>query len=186
MPLGAGEAYSKRIVVMSVYLSDLAGLYVAEQSRLGRLIHRIVRNRTTAEDLVHDAFVKLLRVNDANEIADPRAYVVRIARNLAIDHRRHERVLALEEDGETALFSFADPAPSPETILADREALAMTLAVIAAMPARTRAAFEMHRLDGRTLAEIGHALDISTSLAGKLVQDAYGLVRARLREQGDI
>ena len=160
---------------------DAARLYASERGRLRRLVHRIVSNAATAEDLVQDTFVNLLGATPRGaEVQDERAYLSRIARNLAIDHKRRERdTLTLEDAG---IFAMSDPAPSAETILADRQALALTMETMAALPERTRRALEMHRLGERTLAEIGKALGVSTAQAGRLVMNGYRVVRDRLRE----
>lgn len=166
---------------MAAKTADLGNLYASERSRLGRLIDRIVRNPATAEDLVHDAFERAI-ANSASEVRDQKAYLARIARNLAIDHKR--RAVHTVEVTEEAFFAFVDPAPSPETIAADRQALAITVAAIASLPERTRRALEMHRLGDHTLAQIGKQLGISTSLASRLVIEGYRIVQQRLHEAG--
>lgn len=167
---------------MNTQAIDLAGLYVSEQGKLRRLINRIVGNRATSEDLVQDTFVNLMGPSESGKIKDEKAYLARIARNLAIDYRRQQRTFVDIEDVE--LFALVDPAPSAETKLADRQALVLTLDIIATLPVRTRKAFEMHRLGEYTLAEIARTLEMSTAHAGRLVMDGYRIVRDRLREQG--
>ena len=166
--------------LMTTRKIGLAGLYVSEKGRIGRLVSRIVGHQAMTEDLVHDAFVKMLGMSPSDEICSDKAYLARIARNLAIDEKRRQReVITLDDE---ALFALADPSPSPETIAADRQALAITMAAIQGLPERTRRALEMHRLGEHTLAQIGKTLGISTALAGRLVLDGYRVVRDRLRE----
>lgn len=166
---------------MTARTVEWATLYASERGKLGRLINRIVGNPGTAEDLVHDAFVRAM-TGSAQEIRDDKAYLSRIARNLAIDHKRKgARTVEISED---ALFAIADPAPSPEIIAADKQALAITLAAMASLPERTRRALEMHRLGDHTLAQIAKELGISIALASRLVLDGYRIVHARLREAG--
>jgi RNA polymerase sigma-70 factor (ECF subfamily) len=125
---------------------------------------RIVRNSATAEDLVHDSFVTLIGRELDPSPRDQVADLTRIAQNLALDHRRREaRMASLEE---TATFDLADASPSPETIVADRDALLQTLKILAAMPERTRCAFQMHSLGEKKLAQIAAELSISTAHAG--------------------
>jgi RNA polymerase sigma factor (sigma-70 family) len=170
-------------MLMSAQVIDLAGLYVSEQGKLRRIINRIVRNRTTADDLVQDTFINLMGPSATGAIKDEKAYLARIARNLAIDHRRKQRTFVGLQDAE--LFALIDPTPSAEVAIADRQALLLTLDIIATLPVRTRRAFEMHRMGEQTLAEIGRSLGISTAHAGRLVMDGYRIVRDRLRENGE-
>ncbi|WP_249780942.1 sigma-70 family RNA polymerase sigma factor [Bradyrhizobium sp. dw_78] len=167
---------------MNARAIDLAGLYVSEQSKLRRLINRIVGNRTTTEDLIQDTFVNLMGPSAKVIINDEKAYLARVARNLAIDHRRKQRPLVSLEDAE--LFALADSTPSAETVVADRQALLLTFEILASLPERTRKAFEMHRLGEHTLAEIARTLGMSNAHAGRLVLEGYRAVRDRLRAQG--
>ena len=156
---------------------------MSEKGRLSRLINRIVSNPATAEDLVQDTFVNVIGAQ-SREIRDDKAYLSRIARNLAVDQKRRERrfVDLKEED----FFALVDPSPSPQVIAADRQALLITMQAMSELPERTRKALEMHRLGDHTLVQIGKMLGISTSLAGRLVLDGYRIVHERLRAAGAV
>ncbi len=69
------------------------------------------------------AFVDLIDRGAAAR--DRRAYLTRVARNLAIDSCRADRLLQSLDEAD--LFAMADPAPSAETTLLDRDALAWTV-----------------------------------------------------------
>lgn len=59
---------------------------------------RKLRSRQQAEDLTHDAFVRVLE-NPREQVEQPRAYLHQTARNIAVDgYRREDRrqALALE------------------------------------------------------------------------------------------
>lgn len=66
-----------------------------------------------------------------------------------------------------------DPSPSPEQIVYSRQCLLETYQALEQLPERTRAAFEMHRLGERTIAEVGEELGISTTRAWTLIHEAY-------------
>lgn len=70
--------------------ADLARLFERETPRL---LHRLrgFRRRLVIEDVLQSAFVRMLET-DRTEIDDPRAYLVQLTRNLAIDEvRRQDR-----------------------------------------------------------------------------------------------
>lgn len=167
---------------MVAHMPYTADLYISERTRLARLIQRIIGNRAGTEDLVHDAFLNFMGKGPDGAIRDQVAYLTRIAQNLALDHRRREKqMLSLDE---AAIFDMADQGPSPETIVADRQALAQTFIILAAMPERTRRALELHRLGEKTMVEIAKELSISTAHAGRLVLDGYRRVRNGLHAAG--
>ena len=60
---------------MSADVIDLGGIYASERGRLRRLVQRLVGNRATAEDLVHQAFLKLLDKADRGDLANCPAYL---------------------------------------------------------------------------------------------------------------
>lgn len=68
---------------------------------------RKLRSRQQAEDLAHDAFVRVLE-NPREQVEQPRAYLHQTARNLAVDGLRREdrrQALALEaiDNGTTGM-----------------------------------------------------------------------------------
>jgi RNA polymerase sigma-70 factor (ECF subfamily) len=73
---------------------DLGALYDAWASRLLAYMMTITRDRTTAEDALHNLFVKL--ATGRPELRDPAVYLYRAARNeaLRVLRRRVERPLA--------------------------------------------------------------------------------------------
>ncbi len=165
---------------MGVQPPVFAGLYLSEKKRLARLIERITRDRHGAEDLIHDAFIRLFN-SRRGQIADERAYLARVARNLAIDERRR---LARAPVSDADLFELADPAPSPEQIALDREGLRIAAALLGRFPVRNRRVFELHCLHGWTIAQIARETGISTSNAGRLVLEGYTLMREGLKRAG--
>jgi len=165
-------------------VADLTTIFVAERSRLLRLIGRIIGDRTIAEDIVQETYLKVSVAATQTVVEDHRGYLVRAATNLAFDHVRRNRTQRLTADAEHDLLSLDDGAGTPETAFAARQALATVTATLDRLPERTRRAFELHRFGERTMAEIGRELGISTTLVHKLVTEAYTAMRDDLRGGG--
>lgn len=135
-----------------------------------------------AADIAQDAFLRLASADqrDPSRQDRPEGYLAVVARNLAIDAARREQASPFVRDADDgAIDAVASSGPSPERRLADRQALARALEALDELPPRTRRAFELNRLHGMTLAEIGRELGLSTSRAGALVKEAYDHLRAR-------
>ena len=62
------------------------------------VIYRITQDWMLSEDVMHDIFVKLYKAPPPTRIANPRAWVFQMARNLAIDSVRKKKASALPED----------------------------------------------------------------------------------------
>jgi RNA polymerase sigma factor (sigma-70 family) len=89
--------------------SGLAALLVGDKTAFDRVyqelktpiftvIYRITQERMLAEDVMHDVFVKLFQASPSAQIENPRAWIFRMARNLAIDSVRKTKAYALPED----------------------------------------------------------------------------------------
>lgn len=138
-------------------------------------------DRDTADDLTQDTFLRMLgSAPMENPVDNLRAYLFRVSRNVMVDHlRRSARnpVCAIEPGD---LREAADQAPGADRRLSDRQRLGIALAVLNGLPPRQRRAFELHRIEGRTLASVADELQISTTRAWELVHDAYRQIKVRL------
>lgn len=71
---------------------------------------RITGNRHTAEDILQEVFVKLYQTPPDPRIKKPRAYIFRMARNLAVDSMRKSQPASLEDYEDTLQSSDPDAA----------------------------------------------------------------------------
>lgn len=77
-------------------------LYKDMQTPLFTIIYRITWNKTMSEDILQEAFLKLFLSPLEPSISNPRAYIFRIARNLAIDSmRKQPQAVSLDEIADT-------------------------------------------------------------------------------------
>jgi RNA polymerase sigma-70 factor (ECF subfamily) len=113
-------------------------------------------------------------------VNNPAAYLFRVARNLSIDHLRRERLLNRVDLCPDGFAAILDPSPSQEVVVYDRQKLALTAAALAELPEKTRRAFELHRMEEMTVAEVAAELGLSRSRVWALVRDAYEHIDLRL------
>ncbi|MGE0629086.1 MAG: RNA polymerase sigma factor [Hyphomicrobiaceae bacterium] len=163
---------------------DLHKLFQQHAKEIARALRRRGFSEDTAADLTQDAFVRLLTLSSEEGAApaNQRAYLHRISYNLGIDYRRREALLQRVELTDEAFGRIADPAPSAEVVVYNKQRLAATRAAIRELPERTRTAFELHRLDGLTITEVAERLDLSTTRTWTLIRDAYRHIKRRLRD----
>ncbi len=111
---------------------SLRQVFEADESALLRYAFGLVGQRETAEDLVQEAFVRLHAHWD--EVANPRAWLFRTIRNLALNHLRdHQRECPLDSTQE-----WASNTPDPEQALGRLEALGTLQLLIAELPSADR------------------------------------------------
>jgi len=133
----------------------------------------IVGNRSHAEDVVQEAWLRLDQAERSQSVREPIRYLYRIVRNLAIDGRRSLQRTGRRQDasGSDGLDALADDRPNPEAALMARRELRTVLDALDELPERTRTAIEMHRLEGKRLTEIAAHLGISVSRAQALIAE---------------
>jgi RNA polymerase sigma-70 factor (ECF subfamily) len=154
---------------------DVQTLFRSYAKEITRALRRRGLNEETAADITQDTFLRVLATPPPSGAANhnPRAYLHQVSRNLSINHIQRGRRSAVVEIDDDALLQVADPMPSPERILCDRQRLRLVEAALAELPERTRIAFERHRLGEQTIASIGGELGLSTTRTWSLIREAY-------------
>lgn len=117
--------------------------------------------RQEAEDVVQETYLHLLQLDEPAALDCPRAYLFRVASNLATDLRRkaNTRSRYVIEDVELDELSFAhtNPGASAEGVM---EIIRLQIA-LARLPPLYRTIFLLKRVDGLSYLEIAERLRIS-------------------------
>lgn len=157
-------------------------LFLAHRSALVDFATPIVGDRSRAEDVVQEAFIRFVPPADVAEpeLRQPVAYLYRIVRNIALDRSRRRAMEQRRGHGEPAWWMIPPMPRTPEQELQHRQALERVAVALAELPPDTRLAVEMHRFGGHTLAEIATRLGVSVPTAHRLIRDAMVRIAGRL------
>lgn len=157
-------------------------LFVEHRRELVDYATGIVGSRTHAEDLVQEAWIRFNEAAREGLLREPRNYLYRIVRNLALDGRRRLQVerRIFKDSPQDLVASLPDVTPSAEKASVDKDDLRLLQEALRELPKRTRIAFEMHRLQGCKLREIAAVLGVSIPTAQLLVMDGLQHCKARL------
>jgi len=159
---------------------DLAVLVRDYSGLLYRVALSILRNAAEAEDVVQDAFVRVLqRKRELGAIVEIRPWLVRIAWNLALDRRRRVRPEQMDEVFAAALVARDTPA---DDALAEAARIARVLAAMERLPRREREALLLSAMDELNTAEIAAVLGRSESSVRSLLFRARTHLRERLKD----
>lgn len=158
-------------------IPSITRIYASQQPRLIRLVMRVVGNRATSEELVQEAFLRLIANEDTEEIRSHEAYLTRVSRNLALNHLRHIRMGVEISVDSAVLEALGEENPAVDDILIARQQLKIVLKAIIALPPRRREVFILHRFEGLTYDQIAKRLIISRNTV--MVQIVNALVDLR-------
>lgn len=151
--------------------SDTTTLFVEHRGSLVNYANGILHDRAGAEDVVQEAWLRFSAAADSGQIVNPVSYLYRIVRNLALDGARRRSVEGPKESGPE-MESVPSDAPSAERVLFYRDELRVIADALSELPERTRTAFTMYRLEGRTLQQIADHLGVSVVRTHQLVKEA--------------
>jgi RNA polymerase sigma-70 factor, ECF subfamily len=157
MPEGHAE-------VPRLHAADFPALVVAHSGALHRMASSLARERTAAEDLVQDTFVRALERRAQYRGGDVRAWLRRILHNLAIDRARRSSHELLVDDVEG---KWADDEYTVDAaVVVERAELRRELEdALARLPFIYRTAVLLHDAEGWTVREIADAVGVGLPAA---------------------
>jgi RNA polymerase sigma-70 factor, ECF subfamily len=157
----------------------LESLYDLHAQALFAFLLNFTRNETDTRDLLQELFVKLARHPGLlSGVREERAFLIRLAHNLAIDliRRRGAREKNYEQFAADAATIFAGSANPDEQ--AFQTALSNALG---GLPHDQRAVVHLKLWEGLTFEQIADALDLSPNTAASRYRYGLDKLRERLR-----
>ena len=164
----------------------LGGFFEAWGDKLYRLALRLTGDPAAAEDVVQEAFLKLMTGAEAIEGRSRLAtWLYRVAYNAAMDRlRSQKREVPVPEEGDDAALPMpsvlVDFRLSPEAALHDARLRGALDAAVAALPPTLRAAFLLRDVEGLSTADAAEALGITEANLKVRLHRARLLLRERL------
>jgi RNA polymerase sigma-70 factor, ECF subfamily len=158
-------------------MTSFAEIYEAHARDVFRFALYLSGNRSEAEDLTAEAFVRLWTARNVR-LATVKAYLLAITRNLHLEQLRVRRV------SEELSDFVEDRSPSPEAVAVGRDRVTKLLAILQTMPEVDRSALLM-RADGLSYEEIAEALGITLSNTKVKIHRARVKAAVLLKKKGD-
>ena len=113
------------------------------------------------DDLVQECYARLLQAHATGPVACPRAFLFVAARNLALNHLRHQRIERPEGTTEVDVLSVVDGgATAPESV-AHAEDFEVLIRAIQSLPERCRQIITLRKIYGLSQREVAERLGIS-------------------------
>jgi RNA polymerase sigma-70 factor (ECF subfamily) len=176
----------------SISANDFDQIVRQHQQRIYRVLLSLVRDAETASVLTQDCFLRAYerRASFRGE-ASVGTWLVRIAINLARDHRKSVRVRfwrklfsspAPDEQSPASPEQVADLRASPEQDLLARETLAELWQAVDRLSPQQREVFLLRFAEELSLKEIAEALEVEVGTVKAHLSRALRTVRTRVRQ----
>ena len=146
---------------------------------VGYLTARL-RSEQEAKEVAQEAYVRVLQLQESRSPSLLRAYLFKIADNIAIDRLRQQQTRSRLDQPREWDDIFIEP--SAERTLIAREELVHLGQLVAELPKKYQQAFTLHRLEDHSFADIARHMGLKERMVRRYVTNT--LVYLRLRRAG--
>jgi RNA polymerase sigma factor (sigma-70 family) len=161
---------------------SVEALYRREAPAMRAFVMRFVRNAGDAEDIVQDAFARGWPALAAGTIDSPRAFLLRTARNLALNHIRNARFRNSDTSRASIDDAFRRPVASAEDQFIASEEEAGCQRLLDELPTRCRQAFVLRVVEELSYKEMSEHMNLSVSTIEKHIGKGKQICRSRLTD----
>ena len=158
---------------------DFTALYQSTLVPLRRYLSRLLRNPTEAQDVAHDAYLRVKRELDQRRAHHPEALLYTTARRLALNQIKRRQISPISA-GPAWVEDAVTTAPGVVQQVMARQELRHLEQAIAQLPPGCRAVLLLRKLELLSHQEIAGRLGISISTVEKQHARALRLLRTAL------
>ena len=163
--------------------SDISEAFVEQQRPLRAFISRFIRGPQDIDDIAQETFVRAFLAEQKGEIQHPKAYIYRVARNLAFEtlsKKSTQLTSYIEDSCDLALLQSGEDI---EVATIVKEKFDRVKVAIAEMPPQCQRVFIMHKVYGFKYKEISQQLGISVSTVEKHMMTGLKKCRQSMKSQ---
>src|SRR6185312_6346125 len=164
------------IATLPGHASRVAALFREHNRALLAFLQCRLGSLADAQELAQEAYVRMLTLEHPEQIDSLRAFLFRIAANLAVDRLRMRKLREAPPMDEVL-------APVPERQVAAAEQWRELQAALRELPPKTSRAFVLHAIEGRDFETIAQSMKLSARMVRYHVTRALAHCRARVEER---
>lgn len=162
----------------------LTRTFIACRISLARYIATFFIGREDIEDTVQETYLRTLIAEENTEIQSPKAFLFRVARNIALNRKKRQRRKFEEAVGSVDELIAVDDGPTPFDALYSQEKMRAFCKALDALPPQCRKVFVMQRMQGLSYQEIAERLGCSPRTIEKHLQKALQRCAEHLASNG--
>lgn len=166
-------------VINNFTKGNLRQVYNQHFENLRSFLYYKTGSMETAEDLVQEVFVIVWERRSQIRMDTIKGLLYAIAKNLMINHFRHQKTRRSHQSAETA-DSGNGEFHSPQFLLEEKEFEQKLNRVIMSIPDGSREVFLMNRIDKLTYNEIAERLGIRVKAVEKRMRKALNIIKEEL------
>lgn len=142
-----------------------------------------ISNKDYAQDIVQETYIKIITIQNEQEVINQRALLYKIAKNLIIDKARKNKDIK-EIPYEESEYISKTKEPDELAIEQNRERILMQ--EIKKLPPKRKEAFVLHILEDYSKEEVAKMMNISVQAVEKHISRATIELKAKLNKKEEI
>ncbi|MGN6322781.1 MAG: RNA polymerase sigma factor [Dyella sp.] len=168
-------------VTLSVHVSDIEKLFREHNRALIAFLQCRLNSLSDAQEVAQEAYLRMLTMDNREEVDSLRGYLFKIAGNLAIDRLRKRKV----RSDFAIVQSHDEPVDEqrPDHHAVAAEQVAGLRQALRELPAKASRAFVMHVIEGRDFNSVAQTMKLSERMVRYHVAHALAHCRAYVDEK---
>lgn len=160
--------------------------YLENEAALKRYLRRFTKSREGADDLAQEAFLRAFAAESRHIIDAPKAFLFKVARNLALNEMAKRASMATEPLGDFAGQGVIEDTGqvAVDDVVDSRERIRLLACAIAALPPQCAKVFVLRKMHGLSQKDIAVRLNISVRTVENHVALGLSRCRAYMRAHG--
>lgn len=167
-------------MVASGRKSPTISAFLDNETALKRFLGRMLPTESDVEDVAQETFIRAFAASAVQDVLMPKAFLFRIAKNLALNERSrmwNTTTTFVGDSAELDDLGADDDAVSGEDRLDSHRKMRLLEEAIGQLPAQCRRVFQLRKIEELSHKEIAAEMGISVSTVEKHI--ATGLVRCK-------
>lgn len=147
----------------------LEELYRDHSKRLVGYVYNFLRSENEAEEVAQEAFLKLHSVKNPEEITSHKAFLYRIAHNLAMNTLRRRKIVRFDTGIDMEEIEVESNEPLADQRLSSKQEFKLFCDAVEQLPPKCRQAFTLRVIHKKSFKEVSQELGIAISTVEKHV-----------------
>lgn len=136
------------------------------------------------DDVVQESYLRVWKAKVAQPIESAKAFLFKVARHLALDLVRRNKISPTFSAGDLTGLSVLEDRPGVVDVLSEREKIGLVGDAVVALPARTREIIILHKFQGLSQSAVAQQLGLTEKAVEHQVARGMRLCGDYLRRRG--
>jgi RNA polymerase sigma-70 factor (ECF subfamily) len=146
---------------ISAEQKEMIGIYSGLRTSLMRFAYRYFKTPQEIEDVVQEAFVKVIEAKQHREILHPKSYMYQTVKNLALNRLTKSDYRLTDALGDTDAELVSQVTPTMEQQFESRQRFELFCRAVRQLPIKCQRVYILRRVYGYSQKEIAEQMDIS-------------------------